>query len=73
MRILSHSRPENGRDACGARWLRKEFSEVNSQLVDSLRVEQLIEANQQWVLAILSAQSDIEKSVDGLSKSYFLG
>ncbi|MEX5683040.1 sensor histidine kinase [Pseudomonas silesiensis] len=41
--------------------LQKELSEANTQLVDSQQVEQLIEANQQLVLAILSAQSDAEK------------
>ena len=40
--------------------LHKELSEANSQLVDTLQVEQLIEANQQLVLAILSAQSDVK-------------
>lgn len=40
--------------------LHKELSDANTQLVDSLHVEQLIEANQQLVLAILSAQSDAE-------------
>lgn len=40
--------------------LHKELSDASSQLVDSLQVEQLIEANQQLVLAILSAQSDVE-------------
>ncbi|WP_395598700.1 sensor histidine kinase [Pseudomonas sp. A0308] len=40
--------------------LQKQLSEANSQLVDTLQVEQLIEANQQLVLAILSAQSDVE-------------
>jgi signal transduction histidine kinase len=38
----------------------KELNDANTQLVDSLQVEQLIEANQQLVLAILSAQSDAE-------------
>lgn len=38
----------------------KELNQANTQLVDSLQVEQLIEANQQLVLAILSAQSDAE-------------
>lgn len=38
----------------------KELNHANTQLVDSLQVEQLIEANQQLVLAILSAQSDAE-------------
>jgi signal transduction histidine kinase len=41
--------------------LQKELSEANTQLVDSQQVEQLIEANQQLVLAILSLQSDAEK------------
>lgn len=40
--------------------LHKELSHASSQLVDSVQVEQLIEANQQLVLAILSAQSDVE-------------
>lgn len=40
--------------------LHKELSAANSQLVDNVQVEQLIEANQQLVLAILSAQSDVE-------------
>ena len=38
----------------------KKLNQANSQLVDSLQVEQLIEANQQLVLAILSAQSDAQ-------------
>jgi len=38
----------------------KELNQANTQLVDSLHVEQLIEANQQLVLSILSAQSDAE-------------
>jgi signal transduction histidine kinase len=41
--------------------LYKELNEANSQLADSQQVEQLIEANQQLVLAILLAQSDVEK------------
>ncbi|MBK5397746.1 sensor histidine kinase [Pseudomonas sp. TH39(2020)] len=41
--------------------LRKELSDANTRLVDSQQVEQLIEANQQLVLAILLAQSDAEK------------
>ncbi|MGV8887424.1 MAG: sensor histidine kinase [Pseudomonas sp.] len=41
--------------------LQKELSEANTRLVDSQQVEQLIEANQQLVLAILLAQSDAEK------------
>jgi signal transduction histidine kinase len=40
--------------------LHKELSNANNQVVDSVQVEQLIEANQQLVLAILSAQSDVE-------------
>ncbi|WP_235992967.1 hypothetical protein [Pseudomonas sp. p50(2008)] len=42
--------------------LQKELSDTSSRLVDSQQVEQLIEANQQLVLAILLAQSDAEKS-----------
>ncbi|MBC8999884.1 HAMP domain-containing histidine kinase [Pseudomonas sp. N40(2020)] len=38
----------------------KELNQANTQLVDSQQVEQLIEANQQLVLAILSAQSEAE-------------
>lgn len=38
--------------------LQQQLSEANSRLVDSQHVEQLIEANQQLVLAILLAQSD---------------
>ena len=38
----------------------KELNQANAQLVDSHHVEQLIEANQQLVLSILSAQSDAE-------------
>ncbi|MDB5996597.1 MAG: two-component sensor histidine kinase [Pseudomonas sp.] len=41
--------------------LNKELSEANTQLADSQQVEQLIEANQQLVMAILLAQSDAEK------------
>ncbi|WP_283184456.1 sensor histidine kinase [Pseudomonas svalbardensis] len=41
--------------------LQKELSDTSSRLVDSQQVEQLIEANQQLVLAILLAQSDAEK------------
>lgn len=41
--------------------LNKELNDANTQLADSLQVEQLIEANQQLVLAILLAQSDAEK------------
>lgn len=41
--------------------LQKELSDANTRLVDSQQVEQLIEANQQLVLAILLAQSDAEK------------
>ncbi|MHC8314633.1 sensor histidine kinase [Pseudomonas sp. LB3P31] len=42
--------------------LQKELSDANTQLMDNQQVEQLIEANQQLVLAILSAQSDAEES-----------
>lgn len=38
--------------------LQQQLSDANSRLVDSQHVEQLIEANQQLVLAILLAQSD---------------
>ena len=38
----------------------KELNQAHSQLLDNLQVEQLIEANQQLVLAILSAQSEAE-------------
>jgi len=38
----------------------RELNQANTQLVDSQQLEQLIEANQQLVLAILSAQSDAE-------------
>lgn len=41
--------------------LQKELSDASSRLVDSQKVEQLLEANQQLVLAILLAQSDAEK------------
>ncbi|MGF0239986.1 ATP-binding protein [Rhodococcus sp. IEGM1300] len=41
--------------------LNKELSNANTQRADSQQVEQLIEANQQLVLAILLAQSDAEK------------
>ncbi|APV39197.1 two-component sensor histidine kinase [Pseudomonas frederiksbergensis] len=41
--------------------LQKELNDANTRLVDSQQVEQLIEANQQLVLAILLAQSDAEK------------
>ncbi|WP_283182876.1 MULTISPECIES: HAMP domain-containing sensor histidine kinase [unclassified Pseudomonas] len=41
--------------------LQKELSDANTRLVDSQQIEQLIEANQQLVLAILVAQSDAEK------------
>ncbi|MHC8331204.1 sensor histidine kinase [Pseudomonas sp. LB3P25] len=41
--------------------LKKELSDANTRLVDSQQVEQLVEANQQLVLAILLAQSDAEK------------
>jgi len=43
--------------------LHKELSEVNARLADSRHVEQLIEANQQLVLAILLAQSDAQEPV----------
>lgn len=42
--------------------LEKELSDANAQLVDSQQLEQLLEANQQLVLAILLAQSDAEKT-----------
>ena len=41
--------------------LQKELNDANTRLVDSQQVEQLIEANQQLVLAILLAQSEAEK------------
>ncbi|MCP1516279.1 signal transduction histidine kinase [Pseudomonas migulae] len=41
--------------------LNKELSEANTQFVDSQQVELLIEANQQLVLAILSAQSEADR------------
>lgn len=41
--------------------LHKELNDANSQLADKQYVEQLIEANQQLVVAILSAQSEAEK------------
>lgn len=41
--------------------LQKELSEASTRLVDSQYVEQLIEANQQLVLAILLAQSHAEE------------
>ncbi|MFJ7284876.1 sensor histidine kinase [Pseudomonas sp. NPDC099000] len=41
--------------------LNKELSEANTQLTDHQQIDQLIEANQQLVLAILLAQSDAEK------------
>ncbi|MHC8341992.1 ATP-binding protein [Pseudomonas sp. RT6P73] len=41
--------------------LKKELSDTNNQLVDAQQIEQLVEANQQLVLAILLAQSDAEK------------
>ncbi|WP_426112891.1 sensor histidine kinase [Pseudomonas sp. DSP3-2-2] len=41
--------------------LQKELSDTGNRLVDSQQVEQLVEANQQLVLAILLAQSDAEK------------
>ena len=42
--------------------LQQELSEANTQRLDNQQVEQLIEANQQLVLRILSAQSDAELS-----------
>jgi signal transduction histidine kinase len=42
--------------------LEKELSEANTQCADGRQIEQLIEANQQLVLAILTAQSDAEKT-----------
>lgn len=41
--------------------LNKELSEANTQLTDHQQIDQLIEANQQLVQAILLAQSDAEK------------
>ncbi|MGP0016905.1 sensor histidine kinase [Pseudomonas sp.] len=41
--------------------LQKELSDASSRLIDLQQVEQLIEANQQLVLAILLAQSDAQK------------
>ncbi|TWC50487.1 signal transduction histidine kinase [Pseudomonas sp. SJZ080] len=41
--------------------LHKELNDANAQLTDNQQLEQLIEANQQLVLAILLAQSDAEK------------
>jgi len=41
--------------------LQKELSDTNNRLVDAQQIEQLVEANQQLVLAILLAQSDAEK------------
>jgi signal transduction histidine kinase len=40
--------------------LQKELSDINVQLVDSRQIDQLVEANQQLVLANLLAQSDAE-------------
>lgn len=40
--------------------LQKELVDTNSRLIDSLQVDQLIEANQKLVLAVLLAQSDAE-------------
>lgn len=40
--------------------LHKQLNEASTQLADSEQIEQLIEANQQLVLAILSAQSEAE-------------
>ncbi|UWF50113.1 HAMP domain-containing histidine kinase [Pseudomonas sp. N3-W] len=41
--------------------LQKELSDTNNRLVDAQQIEQLVEANQQLVLAILLAQSEAEK------------
>ncbi|MGE8186021.1 sensor histidine kinase [Pseudomonas sp. NPDC086278] len=41
--------------------LNKELSDVDTRRADGEQIEQLIEANQQLVLAILSAQSEAEK------------
>ena len=41
--------------------LQKQLSDTGDRLVDSQQIEQLVEANQQLVLAILLAQSDAEK------------
>ncbi|QBZ91804.1 HAMP domain-containing histidine kinase [Pseudomonas viciae] len=41
--------------------LQKELRDASTQLADKQQIEQLIEANQQLVLAILSAQSEAEK------------
>ncbi|MFP0196228.1 MULTISPECIES: sensor histidine kinase [Pseudomonas] len=41
--------------------LHRELNDANTQIADNLQLEQLIEANQQLVLAILLAQSDAEK------------
>lgn len=41
--------------------LKKELSDTNNRLVDAQQIEQLVEANQQLVLAILLAQSDAKK------------
>ncbi|KPN92892.1 sensor histidine kinase [Pseudomonas nunensis] len=41
--------------------LQKELSDTNNRLVDAQQIEQLVEANQQLVLAILLAQTDAEK------------
>jgi signal transduction histidine kinase len=41
--------------------LQKELSDTNSRLAESRQLEQLVEANQQLVLAILLAQADAEK------------
>ena len=40
--------------------LHKELSDANTQIADKQQIEQLIEANQQLVLAILSARSEAE-------------
>ena len=42
--------------------LHERLDDADQQIVDNLHIEQLIEANQQLVLAILSAQSDAEDS-----------
>lgn len=41
--------------------LQKELNDTNNRLVDAQQIEQLVEANQQLVLAILLAQTDAEK------------
>lgn len=42
--------------------LQKELSDINARLVDSRQIDQLVEANQQLVLANLLAQSDIKQT-----------